>query len=72
MIAESAPFVYKSGPLLVSIITDMRFLRESNGSLRVNVTKDQSRCFQGSVDLADFHMSCSVFYADSHGAIRFS
>ena len=40
--------------------------------LRVNVRKDQSRCFQGSVDLADFHVYCSVFHADSRGAICFS
>ena len=40
--------------------------------LRVNVSKDQSRYKQGSVDLADFHRGCSVFHADSHGAIRFS
>ena len=41
-------------------------------NLRVNVTKDQSRCFQGSSDLADFHIFCSVFHADSRGDIRFS
>ena len=40
--------------------------------LRVNVSKDQSRLDQGSVDLADFHRVCSVFHADSRGAIRFS
>ena len=41
-------------------------------NLRVNVSKDQSRCFQRSSDLADFHIYCSVFHADSRGAIRFS
>ena len=48
-------------------------IHSSNGMiLRVNVSKDQSRYKQGSVDLADFHIFCSVFHADSHGAIRFS
>ena len=41
-------------------------------ALRVNVSKDQIRLDQGSVDLADFHICCSVFHADSRGAIHFS
>ena len=41
-------------------------------SLRVNVRTIQSDAEQGSLDLADFHIYCSVFHADSHGAIRFS
>ena len=40
--------------------------------LRVNVRIIQSGAEQGSVDLADFHIYCSVFHADSRGAIRFS
>ena len=40
--------------------------------LRVNVSKDQSRYKQGSVDLADFHIYCSVFHADSRGVVCFS
>ena len=40
--------------------------------LRVNVSIIQSDAEQGSVDLADFHIYCSVFHADSRGAIRFS
>ena len=40
--------------------------------LRVNVRIIQSGAEQGSVDLIDFHMSCSVFYADSRSAIHFS
>ena len=39
--------------------------------LRVNVSKDQSRYKQESADLADSHIYCSVFHADSRGAIRF-
>ena len=41
-------------------------------NLRVNVSKDQSRYKQGSVDLADFHTYCSVFHANSRGDNRFS
>ena len=40
--------------------------------LRVNISKDQSRYKQGSTNRTDFHIYCSVFHADSHGAIRFS
>ena len=40
--------------------------------LRVNVSIIQSDAEQGSVDLADSHMYCSIFHADSRGAIRFS
>ena len=41
-------------------------------SLRVNVRTIQSGAEQGSVDLADFHIYCSVFYADSHSVFCFS
>ena len=41
-------------------------------ALRVIVRKDQSRRFQGSVDLVDFHIYNTVFHAGSRGAIRFS
>ena len=41
-------------------------------NLRVNVRIIQSDAEQGSVDLTDFHIHCSVFHADSRGAIRFS
>ena len=41
-------------------------------ALRVNVRIIQSGEEQGSVDLADFHIFCSVFHADSRDAIRFS
>ena len=41
-------------------------------ALRVNVRIIQSGAEQGSVDLADLHISCSVFHADSRDAIRFS
>ena len=71
--------------LSVLFIIDLKFQRISNlyGNtasriclvllkLRVNVSKDQSRCFRGSADLADFHIYCSVFHVDSHGVIRFS
>ena len=35
--------------------------------------KSQQRgCFQGSANQVDFHIYCSVFHADSRGAIRFS
>ena len=44
----------------------------SGFSLGVNFSKDQSRRFQGSVDLANFHIYSTVFHADSRGAIRFS
>ena len=40
--------------------------------LRVNVRTIQNDAEQGSLDLADLHIYCSVFHADSHGAIRFS
>ena len=40
--------------------------------LRVNVRTIQSGAEQGSVDLTDFHIYCSVFHADSRGAIHFS
>ena len=40
--------------------------------LKVNVKKNQSDAEQGSVDLADFHITYTVFRADSRGAIRFS
>ena len=40
--------------------------------LRVNVRTIQSGAEQGSVDLADSHIYCSVFHADSRGVIRFS
>ena len=40
--------------------------------LRVNVSIIQSDAEQGSVDLADFHIYCSVFYANHHGPISFS
>ena len=43
-----------------------RFLNMVYHHLRVNVTKDQSLYKQGSVDLAGFHICCSVFHADSH------
>ena len=43
-----------------------------NDTLRVNVSIIQSDAEQGSVDLADFDMFCSVFHADHHGDIRFS
>ena len=37
----------------------------------MNVRTIQSGAEQGSVDLIDFHIYCSVFHADSRGAIRF-
>ena len=43
-----------------------------NCILRVNVRIIQSGAEQGPVDLADFHIYCSVFHADSRSAIRFS
>ena len=41
-------------------------------NLRANVRTIQSGAEQGSLDLADSHIYCSVFHADSRGAIRFS
>ena len=40
--------------------------------LRVNVRTIQSSAEQGFVNLADFHIYSTVFYADSRSAIRFS
>ena len=45
---------------------------ENYSNLRVNVSIIQSDAEQGSLDLADFHIFCSVFHADHRGAIRFS
>ena len=59
-------------PRLLHITTVSSGRATSLVCLRVNVSKDQSRCFQGSVNLADLHIYCSVFHADSRGAIRFS
>ena len=53
-------------------INKLYFIVDNCQITRVNVSKDQSRCFQGSVDLADFHIYCSVFHADHHGVICFS
>ena len=41
-------------------------------SLRVNVRTIQSGAEQGSVDLADFHICCSVFHTESLGKASFS
>ena len=48
----------------------VEYYRES--VLRVNVSIIQSDAEQGSADLADFHIYCSDFYADSHGMVYFS
>ena len=40
--------------------------------LRVDIGTIQSGVEQGSLDLADFHIYCSVFHANSRGARRFS
>ena len=56
----------------VSLAFSRYFFQYTNLHLRVNVTKDQSRCFQGFVDLADFHIYSTVFHADSYGVVCFS
>ena len=43
--------------------------RKFDSILRVNIRIIQSGAEQGSVDLADFHIFCSVFHADYHDVV---
>ena len=67
--ANAIGVVANRNPATLQSIQDSLYILKC---LRVNVSIIQSDAEQGSLDLADFDIFCSVFHADSHGAIRFS
>ena len=58
--------------MIIFYFVDLEQENKVKINLRVNVRIIQSGAEQGFLDLADFHISCSVFHADSRDAIRFS